>query len=156
VRKSISSAIAVSQMSSAGSPTFADSGNEARVNACPAPDRKRAMSSTAAPISSFGCAPPGAFISTAILSGPVGTSSARVNAAPQAGNGMRDTLSGPAVTSSIVAVSRTLRVSTCSQSRPPASSSRCGPTGTHPRLGFNPTSPHTAAGTRIDPPESVP
>ena len=76
---------------------------------------------------------------------------------PAAGRrGIRDTLSGPWVASSIIAVSRTVRVSTCSQSSPPASSSRCGPTGTQPRLGFNPTRPHTAAGTRMEPPESVP
>ena len=62
----------------------------------------------------------------------------------------------PLVRSSMSAESRTVRVKTCSQSRPPANSSCCGPTGTQPRLGFRPTSPHAAAGTRIEPPESVP
>src|ERR1700685_3020033 len=77
---------------------------------------------------------------------------------PDAGtvNGPRDVGSGPAVRSSISAESLTDRVSTCSQSRPPANSSRCGPTGTHPREGLKPTNPQAAAGTRIEPPESVP
>ena len=60
----------------------------------------------------------------------------------------------PATASSSAAVSRTLRVTTPSQTRPPTQSPSSGPNEVRPRDGFNPTSPHSLAGMRIEPPPS--
>src|SRR6266404_2131792 len=55
----------------------------------------------------------------------------------------------------MAAVSRTERVSTPSVASPPNSSPRPGPHEMRPREGFRPTSPHSLAGMRIDPPPSL-
>ena len=57
--------------------------------------------------------------------------------------------------SSSSAASRTLRVSANSCAKPPTASPTDGPSGTRPREGFSPTSPHQAAGMRIEPPPSL-
>ena len=56
--------------------------------------------------------------------------------------------------SSMAAVSRTDRLTTPSMVAP-IHPSPSGSWVTRPRLGFNPTSPHSLAGTRIDPPPSL-
>lgn len=63
--------------------------------------------------------------------------------------------SGPATASSRAAASRTLRVSANSMPRPLSGSLKSGPVGVRPRVGLSPTSPHHAAGTRIEPPPSL-
>src|SRR3989475_7759166 len=55
----------------------------------------------------------------------------------------------------MAAVSRTERVSTPSMASPPSNSPRPGPHEIRPREGFKPTSPHSLAGIRIDPPPSL-
>src|SRR5262245_50507520 len=64
--------------------------------------------------------------------------------------------SGPELTSSSAALSRTVRVSTCSTARPSQCSLASGPTGLRPRLGLSPNSPQHEAGMRIEPPPSPP
>ena len=61
----------------------------------------------------------------------------------------------PAVASKTVAESRTLRLTTCSTAMPNMTSPASGPQGTRIRVGFSPTSPHAAAGMRIEPPPSL-
>ena len=56
--------------------------------------------------------------------------------------------------SSMAAVSRTVRLTTPSMVAP-IHPSPSGSWVTRPRLGFRPTSPHSLAGTRIDPPPSL-
>src|SRR6476620_10840765 len=56
--------------------------------------------------------------------------------------------------SSMAAVSRTARLTTPSMVAP-IHPSPSGSWVTRPRLGFNPTSPHSLAGTRMDPPPSL-
>src|SRR4051794_942167 len=63
---------------------------------------------------------------------------------------------GPAVASSTAAVSRTVRVSTCSWVTGPQNSPKSGPSVLRARVGFSPTTPQWAAGNRIDPPMSLP
>ena len=63
--------------------------------------------------------------------------------------------SGPAVQSSIAAVSRTVRLTTCSQIRPLMMSPSIGPSGLRARVGFRPTRPQHEAGMRIEPPPSL-
>ena len=53
--------------------------------------------------------------------------------------------------SKIAAVSRTLRVRTCSTTLPSGPGLRPGPSETRPRDGFRPTSPQALAGMRIEP-----
>src|SRR5215472_9798980 len=55
---------------------------------------------------------------------------------------------------SISAASRTARVIGPRQETP--GNALAGQIGTRPSVGFSPTSPHHAAGMRIDPPASVP
>src|SRR5262245_54346935 len=61
----------------------------------------------------------------------------------------------PARQSSMAALSRTLRVTTCSQTRPAHISSKSGPSGVLPRVGLKPTNPQQDAGMRIEPPPSL-
>ncbi|CAB4367748.1 unannotated protein [freshwater metagenome] len=63
-------------------------------------------------------------------------------------------LSYPQITSSTAAVSRTVRVTHPSIVEPIHVSATSGPLLTLPRDGFRPTSPHSLAGTRIEPPPS--
>ena len=58
--------------------------------------------------------------------------------------------------SSTAAVSRTVRVRTCSWVVIAQNSPKSGPRVPRPRLGFSPTSPHIDEGTRIEPPMSLP
>ena len=51
-------------------------------------------------------------------------------------------------------IMRTVRVTTCSMTSPPRSSPNIGPSGFRARVGFIPTSPQHAAGTRMEPPPS--
>ena len=74
---------------------------------------------------------------------------------PGGGGRWRSTSAGPAVTSSISAVSATSRVSQPATDSP-CQCSGCGASETRPRWGFRPKRLHNAAGTRIDPPPSVP
>src|SRR5690349_21206071 len=60
----------------------------------------------------------------------------------------------PAMASSIAAVSRTERDTIPSTASPYTPSPRSGPNDVRPRDGFKPTSPHSLAGMRIDPPPS--
>ncbi len=46
-------------------------------------------------------------------------------------------------------------MTTNSCAKPPTASPTDGPSGTRPRDGLSPTSPHQAAGTRIEPPPSL-
>ena len=52
-------------------------------------------------------------------------------------------------------MSRTDRDTTSSQVRPPITSPNSGPDDTRARVGFRPTSPHSLAGMRIEPPPSL-
>ena len=61
----------------------------------------------------------------------------------------------PAMASSSPAVSRTVRVTTPSHTRPLIESPRSGPNEVRPRDGLRPTSPHSLAGMRIEPPPSL-
>ncbi len=61
---------------------------------------------------------------------------------------------GAPVTSSTAAVSRTVRVTTCSATRKLEISLSPPPSGTRPRVGLRPTSPQHDAGMRIEPPPS--
>ena len=61
----------------------------------------------------------------------------------------------PASASRIAAVSRTLRVTTPSDTMPPTGAPAAGPNEVRPRDGFKPTSPHSLAGMRIEPPPSL-
>src|SRR5919107_2795490 len=63
--------------------------------------------------------------------------------------------SGPTRTSSMAAVSRTVRETTPWVASPLSGSLSCGPNGTSPRPGLSPTRPVHAAGMRIDPPPSL-
>jgi hypothetical protein len=60
------------------------------------------------------------------------------------------------VASSIAALSRTDRVSTCSTVAPRQSWPRSGPVGVRPRVGLRPNSPQHDAGILIEPPPSPP
>src|SRR4249920_2001939 len=61
----------------------------------------------------------------------------------------------PASRSRTAAESRTERVTTCSQVRPPLISPKFGASETRPRLGLRPNNPQQLAGMRIEPPPSV-
>ena len=61
----------------------------------------------------------------------------------------------PAMASSIAALSRTERVSTCSWAKPRQTSPMSGPVGVRPRVGLSPNTPQQEAGMRIDPPPSL-
>ncbi len=63
---------------------------------------------------------------------------------------------GPAVASSTAALSRTLRVITCSYVSGPQYSPWPGARLVRSRLGLRPTSPQQDAGIRIEPPMSLP
>src|SRR5690606_10379857 len=63
--------------------------------------------------------------------------------------------SPPMITSSIAAVSRTVRDTTPCTPAPCMGSAYAGPAGVRPRPGFSPTSPQQAAGIRIEPPPSL-
>src|SRR5207248_2969215 len=63
---------------------------------------------------------------------------------------------GPAITSSINATSRTERAIGPSVANPAHPSPITGAKLIRPREGFSPTTPQQAAGTRIEPPPSVP
>src|SRR6058998_1763667 len=54
----------------------------------------------------------------------------------------------------MAAVSRTVRVTACSIVIPAHVSPASGPSDVRPREGFRPTSPHSLAGMRIEPPPS--
>src|SRR6516165_8326338 len=60
------------------------------------------------------------------------------------------------MTSRTAAVSRTVRVSTCSWVVMPQYSPYSGPSVPRARLGLSPTSPHIDDGMRIEPPMSLP
>src|SRR5207249_546723 len=60
----------------------------------------------------------------------------------------------PETASRIAAVSRTVRVTACSIVIPAHASPASGPSDVRPREGFRPTSPHSLAGMRIEPPPS--
>ena len=62
---------------------------------------------------------------------------------------------GPAIASSVVAVSRTDRVTTPSWVKGPQNSPNPGPSDVRARVGFKPTRPHSLAGARIEPPMSL-
>src|SRR5260363_118580 len=64
--------------------------------------------------------------------------------------------SGPVMTSSASAVSRTLREITPSLEAPYQYSPKPGPEDTRPRDGFSPNRPQQAAGMRMEPPPSLP
>ena len=57
--------------------------------------------------------------------------------------------------SRIAAVSRTLRVTTCSFTKPCHTSPYSGPSEVRPRVAFSPTKPHSLAGMRVEPPPSL-
>jgi hypothetical protein len=59
------------------------------------------------------------------------------------------------VTSRFGAVARTVRDTASSLENPAQRSPSAGPNELRPRVGFNPTRPQCAAGTRIDPPPSL-
>src|SRR5437667_2294850 len=61
----------------------------------------------------------------------------------------------PAIASSTLAVSRTDRLTTPSIASPCHTSPKSGPSDTRPRDGLRPTSPHSLAGMRIEPPPSL-
>ena len=61
----------------------------------------------------------------------------------------------PCTASSTAAVSRTDRDTTSSHVRPPITSPNSGPDDTRARVGLRPTSPHSLAGMRIEPPPSL-
>src|SRR4029453_16529979 len=56
----------------------------------------------------------------------------------------------------MAALSRTLRLSTCSTTQPCQISPRSGPVGVRPRVGLIPKMPQQDAGIRIEPPPSPP
>src|SRR6266705_4192673 len=62
----------------------------------------------------------------------------------------------PLITSRTAAASRTVRASAPSVTLPAHASPISGPWLTRPRVGLSPTSPHSLAGMRIDPPPSLP
>ena len=62
---------------------------------------------------------------------------------------------GPAATSSMAALSRTLRLTTWSVWNPHHASPSSGASDSRARVGFSPTTPQHAAGERIDPPPSL-
>ena len=64
----------------------------------------------------------------------------------------------PPATSSSAAQSRTLRVihPSCAMPDTLSESITWGPCETRPRVGFSPTTPHLAAGSRTEPPPSLP
>ena len=62
----------------------------------------------------------------------------------------------PAVASSRAALSRTERVSACSETSPLITSPKFGPSGMRARVGFRPNTPQHEAGIRIEPPPSFP
>ena len=64
-------------------------------------------------------------------------------------------MAGPWSTSSIAAVSRTVRVTARWADMPAFGSALPGPSLTRPRVGFRPTRPVYAAGPRVDPPPSL-
>ena len=72
------------------------------------------------------------------------------------GAGYGSPTSGPAVASSRAALSRTVRVSACSATRPLMRSPNSGPSGLRPRVGFRPNTPQHDAGILIEPPASLP
>ena len=63
--------------------------------------------------------------------------------------------SGPAIASSIAALSRTLRETTCWIASPLSPSPPSGPAVMRARVGFRPNRPQADAGMRIEPPPSV-
>ena len=58
--------------------------------------------------------------------------------------------------SSSAALSRTVRVSPWLMAMPCQPSASAGPVGVRPRVGFSPNTPQHDAGTRIEPPPSLP
>ena len=59
------------------------------------------------------------------------------------------------ITSSTPAASRTVRVTAPSITPPAHASPVSGPWLTRPRVGLSPTSPHSLAGMRMEPPPSL-
>ena len=78
----------------------------------------------------------------------------RANGRAGGGAGVGSPGSYPATQSSTAAVSRTVRVMTCSVTHPLQPSPTSGPSVTRPRDGLSPTAPTAPAGLRIEPPPS--
>ena len=83
-------------------------------------------------------------------------SHASANVVLQGAVGSPEGRQGVDITSSAIAVSRTLRASGPLWSRPPHAPWPSGSMVTRPRVGLIPTTPQHDAGMRIEPPASVP
>ncbi len=91
----------------------------------------------------------------AMRSGRRGPASSSAYARAGAGATLGSPGAGALSTSSVAAVSRTLRVTTKCTAQPPSGSADEGAQVTRPRVGLRPTTPQAAAGMRIDPPPSL-
>src|SRR5690349_15651018 len=98
--------------------------------------------------------PAGVWVEKAICSRPGSRPTSSANALTGGAAKYGAPVSGPHVASRNAALSRTLRVMTCSVLIPDQPSPRSGPCGLRARVGLRPTRPQHDAGMRIDPPPS--
>ena len=122
----------------------------------PSSSSSRAVASTAATHSGCDSAPSMRIVRKPIRSRPGSAPTSLANDRSGAGAVYGSPGPGPAVASSTAAVSRTLRVSTCSCVSGPQNSPKSGPSVVRARVGLRPTRPHALDGTRIEPPMSLP
>ncbi len=123
---------------------------------CPSSASRRAASSAAATQSGWGATvlTKGRLVS-AMRRRPGGAPTSAANGRATGGAQYGEVGSGPAIASSIAALSRTLRDTTFAMAKPPQCCVWSGPTGVRPRVGFSPNSPQHDAGIRIEPPPSL-
>src|SRR4051794_13012787 len=86
---------------------------------------------------------------------PGARSHASRNGVPGSATPYGSPTTGPAITSRTSAASRTVRAIGPLTTRAPQASYEAGASGTRPRVGFRPTTPHHELGTGREPPPSL-
>ena len=122
----------------------------------PAPASRCAVARTASATSGSTGSPDQLSVCTAIRSRAGSSYSSLTKGRATGGGSYFSPTSPPCTASSTRAQSRTVRTSANSTPIPLSASAKAGASETRPRLGLSPTRPVSAAGTRIEPPPSLP
>ena len=128
----------------------------ARITSCPSDSSSAAASSSAATQSGCTVLPKNGDVVTAMRRRPGSRVTSSRNGRSCGGQATGVPASSPAVASSMAAESRTLRVITCSCTKPRHASPMSGPVGRRPRVGLMANTPLHDAGIRSEPPPSPP
>src|SRR6185503_117312 len=127
----------------------------ASTTSCPRLLQRRTASSTAFTQSGWIFTPDGAVVVNAIRSLPGSKPTSSINGRTGGGAQYGSPTSGPDVSSSKAALSRTDRVTACSATRPLNMSPKSGPSGLRARVGLSANTPQHEAGIRIERPPSL-